>query len=140
MTYFDDLTPYVTSEVKSDGSSVLCVGWLDASHEFQAGGTADDFRRKLLKICVKKRVEKTRGFHICNLGSCESRGMWPPLTLTLGGKEVVFGSAEIRVPGSVGVVYAAPDLIHHYVVEHDYVPPREFIDAVLSMKSRKTAR
>jgi len=29
------------------------------------------------------------------------------------------------------VVYAAPDLIYHYVVEHHYCPPDEFIQAVL---------
>jgi len=41
------------------------------------------------------------------------------------------GSAEIRVVGQDGTVYAAPDLIYHYVVVHDYRPPEEFIQAVM---------
>lgn len=31
-----------------------------------------------------------------------------------------------------GVGYAAPELIAHYVEAHDYLPPTEFIEAVLS--------
>jgi len=31
------------------------------------------------------------------------------------------------------VLYAAPALIYHYVVEHDYKPPQEFIDAVMTV-------
>ncbi len=31
-----------------------------------------------------------------------------------------------------GKVYAAPSLVHHYVVAHDYRPPDEFIAAVLA--------
>ncbi len=48
-----------------------------------------------------------------------------------GGGELVLGSAEIRVFGSNGVTYAAPDMIYHYVAEHEYKPPDEFIEAVL---------
>jgi hypothetical protein len=48
----------------------------------------------------------------------------PPALLERG------GSAEIRVVG-VGRVYAAPDLIGHYVEAHGYCPPEEFIAAVL---------
>ena len=34
--------------------------------------------------------------------------------------------------GATGRVYAAPTLIWHYVTEHGYRPPDEFIDAVLA--------
>ena len=30
------------------------------------------------------------------------------------------------------MIYAAPNLIYHYVKEHRYLPPMEFINAVLS--------
>jgi hypothetical protein len=42
------------------------------------------------------------------------------------------GSAEIRVPGSGGRIYAAPDLIYHYVEAHGYRPPDEFVEAVMA--------
>ncbi|MCB9148107.1 MAG: hypothetical protein H6641_05050 [Caldilineaceae bacterium] len=40
------------------------------------------------------------------------------------------GSAEIRVFFNE-IVYAAPNLIYHYVIVHAYKPPDAFIEAVL---------
>jgi hypothetical protein len=50
-----------------------------------------------------------------------------------GRKKILLGSAEIWVPAlGQAVIYAAPDLIYHYVKEHRYLPPADFINAVLS--------
>ncbi|WP_456044162.1 DUF7919 family protein [Streptomyces rubiginosohelvolus] len=49
----------------------------------------------------------------------------------LGAPEGPQGSAEIRVMGH-GVAYAAPELVAHYVEAHGYLPPIEFMEAVLS--------
>jgi hypothetical protein len=38
-------------------------------------------------------------------------------------------NGEIRVAGEQ-VVYAAPLLIIHYIEEHGYLPPAEFLEAV----------
>jgi hypothetical protein len=46
---------------------------------------------------------------------------------------MLLGSAEIRVPGKDGKVYAAPNLIYHYIKDCGYLPPQEFIDAVALM-------
>ena len=40
------------------------------------------------------------------------------------------GNGEIRVLGN-GVAYAAPSLICHYVAAHSYLPPPEFVAAVM---------
>jgi len=40
------------------------------------------------------------------------------------------GSAEIRVQGIDGAVYAAPNLIYHYMANHNYLPPEEFLGAI----------
>src|SRR5262249_16942156 len=42
------------------------------------------------------------------------------------------GSGEIHVAGPGGLVFAAPALVWHYVTAHDYLPPEQFIQAVLS--------
>ncbi|MBQ3665050.1 MAG: hypothetical protein II919_02960 [Lachnospiraceae bacterium] len=34
--------------------------------------------------------------------------------------------------GKNGLVYAAPDLVIHYIINHQYLPPKEFIDAVMN--------
>ena len=94
---------------------------------------------------------QTRGIHQCDL--CVS-----PTTVSVsrGGVERTLGSAEIRVfsktearsslsqqlkgteSGLVFLrnsrvpvnVYAAPDLVYHYVRVHHYKPPDEFLDAL----------
>jgi hypothetical protein len=48
------------------------------------------------------------------------------------GREYTLGSAEIRVPSGNGTIYVAPNLIIHYIREHGYRPPDEFIRALLT--------
>lgn len=49
----------------------------------------------------------------------------------VGGGEMRLGSAEIVVKSSSGQVFVAPNLIVHYIEAHSYLPPREFVEAVL---------
>ena len=42
----------------------------------------------------------------------------------------LLGSAEIRVFADGGAIYAAPDLIYHYMVVHRYKPPDQFISSL----------
>ena len=46
------------------------------------------------------------------------------------GEEMLLGSAEIRVFGQAGLIYAAPNLIYHYVLLHHYSPPEVFVPAM----------
>ena len=45
--------------------------------------------------------------------------------------EHCLGSGDILVFGPEEI-YIAPDLIYHYISDHDYSPPDEFVQAVLS--------
>jgi len=47
------------------------------------------------------------------------------------GEQLRIGTAEIRVFGENGAIYAAPTLIYHYVLKHQYKPPGEFVRALL---------
>jgi hypothetical protein len=114
MTYFADLTPYTYFHPEEDRPGTLNIGWLDRWHPFPIGEAGAEFQAKLKKLC-DKAVKATRGFHCCPF--CK-------------GRNKPRSSAEIRVQGR-GKVYAAPVLLHHYVVTHGYGPPQEFIDAVV---------
>jgi hypothetical protein len=48
------------------------------------------------------------------------------------GVERLLGTAEIHVSGGgiYWMMYAAPTLIYHYILRHDYLSPQEFLDAV----------
>jgi hypothetical protein len=45
-------------------------------------------------------------------------------------EEISLGSAEIRLASQGGAIFAAPDLICHYVAIHGYCPPDEFLAAL----------
>jgi len=51
---------------------------------------------------------------------------------SLDGKELLLGSAEIEIKDPSGQLYVVPDLIYHYITEHQYLPPPEFVRAVCS--------
>lgn len=91
------------------------IGWLDSHHEFPCGPSDQEFVAILDRLCRNTRYHLWRGSRPCLV--CGE---------LLPGH---VGAAEIRVQGT-GVVYAAPNLIHHYVASHSYAPPRDFVDAV----------
>lgn len=49
----------------------------------------------------------------------------------LEGRSIELGDAEIEVTGRDRIRYAAPQLIFHYIVHHEYQPPSGFVEAVL---------
>lgn len=126
MTYFADLTPYSYSSTSDQ--SILNIGWLDKQNPFPVGFVDPNVLLKLFKLCKTKTVKKTRGFHLCNM--CRRQH----LKFELDGDHVFMGTSEIRVPGKNGIIYAAPTLILHYIREHNYLPPEEFVDAVLGLR------
>ena len=131
VTHFEDGSPY---EYQPQEGPATNVGWLDAAHEYSKGPVSPEFVRLLSELC-RAGVLHMRGWHMCNL--CvpdEERRSYSDLVPTLvkaEGGDYSVGHAEIRVPGLGGVMYAAPDMVIHYVVVHGYRPPDGFIEAVL---------
>lgn len=123
MAYFADLTRY---EYWDDNGidNGLNVGWLSGQQAFQMGNTTSEFQERLLKFC-NGLVRPTRGWHYCEL--CPQQ----PASPRAGNPLRPLGTAEIRVFFQQRI-YAAPNLIHHYVTEHHYRPPDEFIEAVIN--------
>lgn len=129
MAYYPDLTSYcyISHLIRP---STLNVGWIEGNC-FEKGTLSDDVLDKLWRFC-QCSIGQTRGFHVCNLPGCEQR-TWSagPHKSSRGEATVLLGSAEIRVFGKNGYIYAAPDMIYHYVIDHLYMPPEEFIEALL---------
>jgi hypothetical protein len=123
--YFTDLSPYQYI-ARTSGPNVLNVGWLDVEHEFSKKEASEDLLDALFEK-IRPPVNKTRGFHRCPFCNQPSFGV----TVTRKGVSVTLGSAEVRVEAKDVKIYAAPDMIYHYVAEHDYCPPQEFIDSLL---------
>ena len=125
MTHFPDLTPYAYAPSPDPAFN---VGWLDASAPFPTGPTPTAFHQKLLAYCRPQYVvRRYRGVQTCPFCA----GPQTVVQVGSGGEQITLGNGEIRVIGTE-VVYAAPTLIYHYVVDHDYLPPQAFVEAVLA--------
>ncbi len=123
MAAFADLTPYTYFHAEGDLPGTVNVGWLAAGQPFPTGVTSAEFRDKLARLC-QQRFKQTRGVHGCEFCT---------------GRDRPRSSSEMRV--SLGDrVYAAPSLVHHYVVAHDYRPPDEFVAAVLAWEADANLR
>lgn len=125
MAYYQDLTPYSYCGTTVGFEGSVNIGWLDRSHDYPKGRTSKLFATALLRFC-EILVNPMRGIHGC--GFCGSRR--GSMYVSVAGQELRLGFAEIRVFGR-SRVYASPNLVYHYVVEHKYKPPREFVEAVI---------
>jgi hypothetical protein len=124
--YYPDLSPYQYF-VEHRRINLLNIGWLEKSNPFPKGEVPERALSNLLLYCTAT-INPTRGYHPCDF--CDK----PQISYSGEslGRELLLGSAEIRVPGNNGKIYAAPNLIYHYVADHSYRPPDEFVDALMT--------
>ena len=109
--YFNDLTkqhsPY-------SNATLIKIGWLDKDKPYTQGECPKDFLNKLKKI---KLSIHTKGWHdcpFCNKSKSYSQYYIPIL------------------PTKNRTGYDVPEMIVHYIEQHNYLPPQEFIDAVMA--------
>jgi hypothetical protein len=136
VAYFPDLSPYAYGHGHHPG--VVHVGWLDGAHPFPKGQVEPALVEKL-KLLATKPVELYRGKHICEVcirppnivqTYVPNRGkMIDPDSAWMKWASERWSNGEIRVAND-GVIFASPVLIVHYIQEHSYLPPTEFLEAV----------
>jgi len=120
-----DLDPYQGCPADQFlGILPLAVGFLGRNGPFETGKMPAAFPPALLPYCQPSatvcHIKANRPCPLCN-------------QLIAG-----YGSGELRAIGDEEL-YAAPDLLHHYVTAHHYRPPDEFIDAILHGPGPDTA-
>ncbi|MCG8611060.1 MAG: hypothetical protein MI864_11040 [Pseudomonadales bacterium] len=114
------------------------VGWIDSGVLFPTGNCSDLFVSNLLKLCTSFKMEREIGLPLCDLCCAEGKKNEALISLINESNEkVFFGCAVILVLGRRGKVYIAPDLIYHFVTQHSYLPPQEFIDSVCELEIDK---
>lgn len=111
-SYFEDLTPYTYGR----GSNKVNIGWLDKD-DFPKGEVSDELINKIKQAPV---VERYKGSHSCPF--CAKSNVRPERC-----------STNQEIDGN-GKTYIFPSLLPHYIEEHKYLPPQEFLDAVNKIK------
>jgi len=148
MAHYSDLSFY--EYCRGNPPQTKNVGWLQRGFAFETAPPSEEILDLLWTFC-KVSVMQTRGVHKCDL--CDSHSTEAAIR---GGVRLLLGSAEIRVLSQEGVsplrqrlrgeesagllflkrcavpfnVYAAPNLVYHYVHAHCYKPPDEFLNAL----------
>lgn len=113
--------------------TVLAIGWLERGKEYVHGKCPADFVEKLQRIVLQMPVNQMRGTHRCDF--CKK----DDILLTVETKSRLLGSAEIWIPRTDGqIIFAAPNLIFHYIAEHGYLPPSCFIESVNEFRENST--
>lgn len=126
--YFEDLSlcdyhsgPYASS---SWSAPLLAIGWLEHPHSFSKGDTSHELIQRLEEFTDASRKCYPsycfRGVHQCSHCLLGERG----------DPRSVQTHVNLWIPGEWGV-YIAPALIIHYIGDHGYHPPDEFIAAVM---------
>jgi hypothetical protein len=138
MTYYEDLSPYqYVKDSIPPGVTAVNVGWLEPAEEYSQGNVPDGFIDALTIIVRDSRRMKMRGWHSCQLPHIGYEEPYPT-TVDVGGRKVSLGGAEVRVVAKSGEWMIAPDLVLHYVSNHSYKPPTDFIEAVMDQRIAPT--
>jgi len=124
---YDDLSEYVNFTI-DDNRTRVNIGWLGLGSTFDTGETSPEFRRALLELIDLRGVCTMRGWRQCEF--CDGYEVAVPYATARHGR-LLLGNQEVHVPGANGVIYAATNLVYHYVVAHGYRPPAQFVEAVL---------
>ena len=117
-----DLSPYLGCQADEWlGIDPLAIGWLQHNVPFQTGQPPAQFIERLAPFCTPDHL-------VCAIPAQQPCPLCRK-KISLNGTPL--GHAEIRVIGDEEI-FAAPDLIIHYVTEHRYLPPKPFLTAVLN--------
>jgi hypothetical protein len=104
----------------ASGDHVRAIGWLSSDHPYTRGTVLAEFVERLRDF-VRLANESADALYFCmflGVHTCEFCG---------GTRD----SRNFGVPAE-DVLFVAPAMVAHYVEQHGYAPPPEFIVAVLA--------
>lgn len=126
MAHFEDHTPYQYNGNSQPG--VVHIGWLGRGHAYPKGVVPRELIDMMHKL-ANEPTELYRGYHVCELCEFPEKLHGRPYAEQWEWEKSRVSNGEIRVTGE-GFIYAAPVLITHYIEEHGYLPPTDFLLAL----------
>lgn len=135
MTYYPDLASYdYLPDTVPEGVELFTVGWLEPGREFPTTEQELDpvFWQNLITLAADHAAATTRSVHACRFPHLFEADY--QFGAVYGTRLLYLGGAEIRVVAADGRRLTAPTLVVHYVRDHGYRPPPEFVEAVTAMR------
>jgi hypothetical protein len=124
MAFLKDLSDHTYANSVFGNRGTKAIGWLAQGYDFPTAVPKEEDLDLLWQYCSIS-VAHMRGGHDCEFCPTGSARR-----AERNGERRLLGTAEIRVFSPVGWIYAAPNLIYHYVAVHHYRPPDEFLQAL----------
>lgn len=116
MSFFPDMGQV---SLVAAGEHVRAIGWLHPNHVFTKGNVSTEFLNRL-KEFAKRSGPSAEALYFGAFG-----GFY-----TCGFCGQAHGIGNFGVPHG-DLLFVAPEMVVHYIEEHGYCPPAEFITAVL---------
>ena len=137
---YDDLSIYEISEEPEKNGPLYCVGWIGRGENMPVGETPDLFLDKFYELCYSNIFETYRSATPCLIcfpsmkemreAMFDGSGIDKYASHSEKNKKILLGSSVLLIKGEAEN-YICPDLLWHYVSDHNYKPPQKFIDIVL---------
>src|SRR5262245_26073698 len=102
------------------GSRRVAVGWLHPDHDYTRGAVPPEFVRRVNEFASRWN-ESVNALGWGAMGGCHQ--------CEFCGRALGFGTFGVPYGDKV---FDAPEMVGHYVEEHGYAPPPEFVAAVLA--------
>ena len=135
--YFKDHT-YYNYYVNKPLEMIINIGWLSYEHFYEMGETEPEFIEKLTEIIINDyfydyKFNRIRCNSSCKL--CKESILQPYVDKKRNAlMDMPLGFCELLIPSQVNnQYYASPGLILHYIRDHYYKPPQEYIDSVMAL-------
>lgn len=163
--HYPDLTCYRDGELHGIANvypDVKNIGWLEENELFEKGEVSPALILKLKEILfldVKNNEEKRRGIFdkhqaicvhqmhmrgspykcpLCKKNITNIQVKPEGVNLYSGQTKSILGLNEICIPSIDGKkYYSFPTMLYHYITEHNYKPPDEFLDALFEFDLTK---
>ena len=119
--YIADLS---TNAYFATGDVLRAVGWLEADETYQQGAVPAGFLDQLKHhISAAYQPMILMGVHFCSLCPQGQRK---------------HGNDNLLVPTET-LLYVAPAMIGHYIEDHGYRPPQEFVEALMACPQQNSS-
>ncbi|MCA9696178.1 MAG: hypothetical protein KC431_01550 [Myxococcales bacterium] len=111
----------------SSRASLLNVGWLDSKTPFPIGEVPPEFIERVETVTLTT-YNAMRGIQGCFM--CEGEHIHE----IIRGERVLLGMSEVWFPSPGDeFIYIAPSLFLHYIISHNYLPPRGMVRDVVAL-------
>ncbi len=143
-------------------TQILNIGWLDNEHPFPKGEIPVELLHKLKEITFADLVisenkkaglfDKNKALQVhcmhmrapsyhCPFCPVEKNKIWinrNNLSSYFGDENFLTGCCLICIPSkNKEYFYIFPSMLHHYIEEHKYLPPSQFLDALQEFNINK---